>query len=204
MNYTIKAIPTTYRGVRFRSRLEARWAAMFDKLGWHWRYEPLDLDGWIPDFIVNDVLPVEVKPYLWANSDDPTSVVEPEVVAKIKGQFGIVVGADFRCGKNLGCTNDLFPMGVLVGSRWFSAEYTCWADALDRAVVGDSWRPRDTTYSGKTRVRYDICEDTNSWETRFNGLDKGPGAMRELPPSLFEAWWTEAGNAVQYRRTSHA
>ena len=34
MNYTIKAIPTTYAGVRFRSRLEARWAAFFDLCGW--------------------------------------------------------------------------------------------------------------------------------------------------------------------------
>jgi hypothetical protein len=49
----MRAIPTIYRQVKFRSRLEARWAAMFDMLGWHWEYEPLDLPGWIPDFMVN-------------------------------------------------------------------------------------------------------------------------------------------------------
>lgn len=48
----IKAIPTEYGGIRFRSRLEARWAAMFDKLGWKWHYEPLDFDGYIPDFLL--------------------------------------------------------------------------------------------------------------------------------------------------------
>lgn len=47
---TISAIPTRYAGVQFRSRLEARWAAMFDLLGWSWEYEPIDLPGWIPDF----------------------------------------------------------------------------------------------------------------------------------------------------------
>lgn len=49
------AIPTAYGGVNFRSRLEARWAAMFDLLGWRWEYEPLDLDGYIPDFLVRGV-----------------------------------------------------------------------------------------------------------------------------------------------------
>jgi hypothetical protein len=48
----IANIPTTYNGVQFRSRLEAKWAAFFDLLGWRWHYEPLDLDGWIPDFLI--------------------------------------------------------------------------------------------------------------------------------------------------------
>lgn len=61
----IAAIPTTYARVRFRSRLEARWAAMFDQLGLHWSYEPTDHPGWIPDFLLmgeTDVL-AEVKPF---------------------------------------------------------------------------------------------------------------------------------------------
>lgn len=45
-------IPTEYRNTRFRSRLEARWAAVFDLLGWRWSYEPVDLAGYIPDFLV--------------------------------------------------------------------------------------------------------------------------------------------------------
>lgn len=47
------AIPTRYRGVTFRSRLEARWAIMFDLLGLGWEYEPIDLAGYIPDFLVD-------------------------------------------------------------------------------------------------------------------------------------------------------
>lgn len=35
----IKAIETKYKGYRFRSRLEARWAVFFDALGIDWRYE---------------------------------------------------------------------------------------------------------------------------------------------------------------------
>ncbi len=51
-DYTIPAIPTVYRGRRYRSRLEARWAAFFDLLGWSHEYEPFDLSGWIPDFLL--------------------------------------------------------------------------------------------------------------------------------------------------------
>lgn len=59
-----EGIPTTYKGVRFRSRLEARWAAFFDSVAWQWSYEPFDLNGYIPDFVLamNPPLLVEVKP----------------------------------------------------------------------------------------------------------------------------------------------
>jgi hypothetical protein len=36
---TIKPIETHYKGYRFRSRLEARWAVFFDELGLRWEYE---------------------------------------------------------------------------------------------------------------------------------------------------------------------
>jgi hypothetical protein len=35
----IKAIETEYKGYRFRSRLEARWAVFFDSMGFEWLYE---------------------------------------------------------------------------------------------------------------------------------------------------------------------
>jgi len=35
----MNAIPTIYRGVKFRSRLEARWAVFFDTMEIDWRYE---------------------------------------------------------------------------------------------------------------------------------------------------------------------
>lgn len=50
----IKAIETLYRGNRFRSRLEARYAVFFDTLGIAWEYEKqgYDLNGvrYLPDF----------------------------------------------------------------------------------------------------------------------------------------------------------
>ena len=59
------SIPTTgINGIRFRSIIEAKWAVMFTKLGWYWEYEPIELNGYIPDFIIkfpNRHLLVEVK-----------------------------------------------------------------------------------------------------------------------------------------------
>ena len=41
---------TEYGGTTFRSQLEARWAAYFDRRGISWEYEPARFDGWTPDF----------------------------------------------------------------------------------------------------------------------------------------------------------
>ena len=61
----VKGIVTWWRYRRYRSRLEARWACMFDLLGWKYEYEPYDLNGWIPDFILigDTEIIVDVKPY---------------------------------------------------------------------------------------------------------------------------------------------
>jgi hypothetical protein len=61
----IGSIPTYYHGVQYRSRLEARWAAFFRACGWLADYEPLDLPGYIPDFLLRWPAGqhlVEVKP----------------------------------------------------------------------------------------------------------------------------------------------
>lgn len=63
----IKAIETRYKGYRFRSRLEARWAVFFDAMGIRWEYEPEGYtDGtssYLPDFLLPEgACYVEVKP----------------------------------------------------------------------------------------------------------------------------------------------
>lgn len=63
-------IETRYRGYRFRSRLEARWACYFDAIGLQWEYEPQgfvfdEYDGlkYLPDFWLPQVcMWAEVKP----------------------------------------------------------------------------------------------------------------------------------------------
>jgi hypothetical protein len=70
VDYSIAAIPTEYRGRTYRSRLEARWAAFFDRLGLAHEYEPFDLGAWSPDFLLTDINTlVEVKPLTEFDAD---------------------------------------------------------------------------------------------------------------------------------------
>lgn len=60
-------IPTNYRGCRFRSRLEARWAVFFDALEIAWQYEDqgylVDGTPYLPDFYLPHLRAfVEIKP----------------------------------------------------------------------------------------------------------------------------------------------
>jgi len=53
----LKAIETKYKGYRFRSRLEARWAVFLDQLGIGWEYEKEGIElssgqRYLPDFWV--------------------------------------------------------------------------------------------------------------------------------------------------------
>lgn len=79
---THKAIDTRYKGYRFRSRLEARWAVFFDHCGIDWVYEPEGYDlsqyedwfcgqrvgRYLPDFFLTSCgLWVEIKGSIPAN-----------------------------------------------------------------------------------------------------------------------------------------
>lgn len=65
---SIKPIETHYKGYRFRSRLEARWAVFFESLGFRWEYEPqgfelADGSRYLPDFYLPEQNAyVEIKP----------------------------------------------------------------------------------------------------------------------------------------------
>jgi hypothetical protein len=99
--YTIKAHPTKYKGVMFRSRLEARWAAFFDLVGWEWEYEPIDLNGWTPDFrirIPGSTYPgklfvlVEIKPYFDLGKFDTHVCLKYAENGNNVGIFGVDCG----------------------------------------------------------------------------------------------------------------
>ena len=79
----MKPIQTVYKGYRFRSRLEARWAVFFDALGYSWEYEPEGFDlgfgvRYLPDFRIwgTDTNPdpfvfwIEIKPEGWTPTPD--------------------------------------------------------------------------------------------------------------------------------------
>jgi hypothetical protein len=80
----IAAIETSYKGYRFRSRLEARWAVFFDALGIAWEYEKEGYDlgehGWyLPDFWLPEIAGgvwVEIK----GDTPSPTEISKAEAL----------------------------------------------------------------------------------------------------------------------------
>ncbi len=91
MAQILKAIPTTYHGIEFRSKLEAKYAQAFDRLGIAWEYEGHGFrfdDGtcYCPDFYMPEIdTYFEVKGVL---SDDSMR----KVVLLAKEQKRVVVG----------------------------------------------------------------------------------------------------------------
>jgi hypothetical protein len=56
MTHSVRPLETIYKGFRFRSRLEARWAVFFDQCGEQWIYEDqgylLPSGPYLPDFLI--------------------------------------------------------------------------------------------------------------------------------------------------------
>jgi hypothetical protein len=67
MSNNLKPIETRYKGYRFRSRLEARWAVFFDHMGTKWEYEKEGYhlsngEMYLPDFWLPDLgIWIEIK-----------------------------------------------------------------------------------------------------------------------------------------------
>lgn len=93
----MNAIETTYKGYKFRSRLEAKWASVFDQLGWQWEYEPIDLNGYIPDFIINQEVLIEIKPVM---SYGDTIPARRKIIASGWGKDAVILGATTNMFEN--------------------------------------------------------------------------------------------------------
>lgn len=87
---SIKAIQTVYKGNKFRSRLEARWAVFFDTLNLRYEYEhegfELPSGRYLPDFWLPDQeCWIEIKPDRSINQRDFNRYVE--LVAFIQKKY---------------------------------------------------------------------------------------------------------------------
>jgi hypothetical protein len=176
----IHAIPTKYAGVRFRSRLEARWARFFDLVRWRWEYEPLDMDGYIPDFVLLFPRPVlvEVKPTFGVNE-------LAKYTGKIEGSGW--PGEALLVGATIGEDNDMDgPRGPRLG---LLAEHSS-------ADPGWNWGPaagfRCTECDALT-----FCHAFMCWRSRVCDHYDGDGYIGSDDGAIRQAW-REASNAVQW------
>ena len=100
----IKAIETKYKGYRFRSRLEARWAVFFDHIELKWEYEKegFDIDGvlYLPDFYFPTLnLWAEVKPSTFSEHDfDKIAALDGLVLdGNVESRVFILAGKECSC-----------------------------------------------------------------------------------------------------------
>jgi hypothetical protein len=173
------AIPTIYNRVRYRSRLEARWAIMFDWLGWKHQYEPIDGHGYIPDFILPDrerPLIVEVKPVnrleeYW----DPVSKMLLGM-PDWKGDF-LVLGTE----PYLTCEHGrCHSLGLYIYYDYSNPEKF---RAADRAWIVHN-----------TENHHDYLKPSYT-----HGSFHTKGTHFMLNPDMVKKKWLEAGNTVQWQ-----
>jgi hypothetical protein len=86
---TIKVIETSYKGYRFRSRTEARWAVFLDHAGVKFDYEPqgyvLDGKPYLPDFLLNPGTPQQTWLEIKGQFPDPDEIAKAEALARETG-----------------------------------------------------------------------------------------------------------------------
>ena len=194
----IKAIPTIYRGVMFRSRLEARWAAFFDLCKWHWDYEPFDCDGWIPDFLIRGKtnLLVEVKPAIEFPSD-------------------VAVKIEKACESSPLDGFELLILGSVVPVRFDEVGGIVWNDRNIIGWLGESWdedppRSDGTQFSWHAALCGVACQGdsigighaTGSYHNRITGGYDGNPLYDDGLPKTVQDLWREAGNVVQWRKVA--
>lgn len=182
---TPTGIPTTYRHTNFRSRLEARWAAFMDLIEWSWVYEPLDVAGYIPDFLVQGPRPflIEVGPCISAQ-DYRDKASKADAASVELGNDLLVVGVD--------PLSPCHPHQLSAG--WFG-EYGAWMvdDDPDATRPGYSW---DAGVWGMGDQGLGIFHALQSFGHRPHA-DGHESAL--VSASLVMACWAEAGNAVQWK-----
>lgn len=166
-------IPTTYRGRRYRSRLEARWAAFFHLLGWDVEYEPFDCKGWIPDFAIvgaKQTTLVEIK---------PTAAFLPDIVAKIDAadRDHDLALLGYALPEHGGC------LGWL--GEFSGRQDRCWG----LAPFG--------RFGGRKIIGF--CHDQMNHHDRITGNYDGNFGNGPFHKNETAALWDQAANIVQWR-----
>lgn len=178
----MKASPTVYNEVLYRSRLEARWAAFFDLCGWSYTYEPFSFGDYIPDFIINGKtnLLVEVKPVPVGELFDDNT---PEDLRKKAEEYTdpevyepLILGLPKIDG-------DGFVLGWL--GEWCNVdEEDCWEWASAGLFENEDESPG-------------IVHSLGGYHCRISGAYLGGG-----PPLISgnkaQTMWNVAGNKVQW------
>ena len=164
-------IPTSYGGIDFRSRTEARWAAFFDLCGGTWDYEPLDLRGYIPDFVVYFFEPLIVEVKGGALTIDALMAHAGKIDRSGWEGEAVIVGATPGKHPEIGIGNDN-------GKKGF----------------GLSWAPM-MFQRCQSCARLSMYHSVGSYHCRNNGCSDGDHCLRD---EATEPYWREACNMTRW------
>ena len=181
----MNAIPTKYRGRNYRSRLEARWAAFFDMVGWTYEYEPIDFNGWIPDFAIigKEVLFVEVKPVFHCAES-----VFVKAARAIKG-------TNYQCNEVLllGCT--VFNWMDCVSIGWLGENLLSLPD-YDLEEEGHFFSINNAICTReKSSIGLSHC--SGSYVDRISG--RYTGSLIGADSWMISEHWQKSGNPTQWK-----
>ena len=180
------AIATIHQGIEYRSRLEARWAALFDCIGWQHTYEPFDGDGYIPDFLIHGALPllVEVKPAVSTGDFEAAAV---KTTAGLRNHWTrdiLIVGADpLPDAFDKVWANDMPVAGMLLEGDhhgWGGGRAGCWMTCGHCGQIG-------------------VFSDIGFYGGRPCGHADGDHYLRSIAESSISSAWADATNAVKWR-----
>ena len=182
----IPAIPTMYGGVQFRSRLEARWASLFDLVRWPWEFESLDLDFYIPDFVLRfprGLVMAEVKP---ASTATELLAFAPKVTGAGWPGEVLMLGASLF----LPTTEAVPSIGL----------YSQFEDSPDGPALGAFDHALMHRCRGCKAVSFHHA--SGDWRCAIAGCSDGNTLVDLLEPYELRALWNEAGARVQWRAPS--
>lgn len=193
-------IPTRYRGYAMRSRLEARWAYCFDRFGWTWTYEPLELGGWIPDFALTVREPDPSRPLLVEVK--PITALDPTLTARLDAidtdHELLILGLGPTHGVN--CS-------VRLG--WLRPAHGDWGEGDWGEAAAGVWCPRDRDRTLRPGESFQLgfCHAVHSFVDRITGRYDG-GRHGAMTPCRCASWvtpdpfavWAESQREFQWHR----
>ena len=182
MEYSITPRETKYNDILFRSRLEAKWACFFDLVGWEWQYEPSEINGYNPDFIIKaksksydtNTIIVEVKPSVYLDSKEKDSIIRK--YSKVKAHILMLSDMPFwensNCNITIGCGSQY--VNNQNHDSYYDVEMKCVDDFGSMAMIFDG-------------MVYGVCE--RKWFT----INDDPDHI------IIKKLWVEAGNITKFK-----
>ncbi|MDR3082431.1 MAG: hypothetical protein LBV60_16145 [Streptomyces sp.] len=162
----IVALPTIYRGTRFRSLLEACWAATLDSFGIVWEYEPetFELESgarYLPDFHLTEI-------GVWIEVKGPG-------IPRVEKAYEL--GRMLACDCKLASCDCRWPGGEMVIIGHPPRRLDVWNDEAYRHWPGRLKAKLARRHGGF--VHWTSTRQFNSWITRCSGCRRVTWVERE-------------------------